>query len=343
MTTLTTPSPSATAHRDSGGPRLLSWLLRLHRPALWAWTALVLVLGAGLLWLRGPLTDAAAAAWRQYNACDMRPRCAYDQPAILLYKDVEHYITLAVTAVPFLVAAWAGAALFGRELESGTAQLAWAQSLSPTRWLTAKLAFPAVLVTAGTGLLVCLYHLAWSAGRGRIDTARSWYDSLVLHTNGPTTVAFALTGLAAGALAGVLCRRTFPALALALGLTAVVRAVAHLAMPHLWPSVTHTVDRSEGPVVLGLEADSGLVTSTGAHVPVPRCDAMDPGGCSAAYDRLGAVGYYTEYHPFSHYWPLQLTTTALVLVLAGLFALGAFWVLRRTTGTARAAAKAGAV
>lgn len=130
MTAVAPTAPAATRH-PSPAPRLTRWLLRLHRPALCVWVGLVVLLSAALLWLGGPLTDASAAAWEQYNACAGASQCAYDQPAIIRYKEVYSATTFAVVALPFLVAAWAGATLTSREMETGTAQLTWAQSVSP--------------------------------------------------------------------------------------------------------------------------------------------------------------------------------------------------------------------
>ncbi|MFJ8107598.1 ABC transporter permease [Streptomyces sp. NPDC096132] len=329
---MTTLSPPDTAPAVPS-PR---WLLRLHRPALYVWLGTVVVLAAGLLWLWGPLTDASAAAWRQYRTdCGDGATCTYDQNAIVRYKSVYNYTTLALTALPFVVAAWAGAALFGRELEQGTAHLAWTQGLSPTRWLATKLAVPAALVATGTGLLVTLHRLMWAAGDGRIDTAKPWHDNLTLHTNGPTTVAFALTGLAAGALAGLLLRRTLPALMLALGAVAAVRVLAAQALPHLWPGVTKISGLRTGPNGAGLEFDSGLVTSDGAHIPDPGCGVVLAAhdACDTLYAKLDATGFYATYHPESHYWALQLTTTALVLAVAAALTVAAFTLLRRSTAT----------
>ncbi|MGY4966420.1 ABC transporter permease [Streptomyces sp. 900105245] len=321
----------------AGRPRTARWLLRLHRPALIVWACLVVALAALLLALRGPLTDAAAEGWRQYNACQGRGRCTYDQDAILRYKDFAGYANLALNALPVLVAAWAGAALIGRELESGTARLAWTQSTSPARWLTLRLALPAAAVTVGTGLLCRLHRLAWAAGDGRIDTAKHWYDLLTFNAGGPTVAALALAGLAAGTLAALLLRRTLPALIAGAVATLGIAGAAALLMPRLWPAVTLTSALDEDyPNVDGLVVDQGLVSATGARLPIPDCDTG--AGCSAAYDR--AVGYFTTYHPVSHYWPLQLTTTALLLAVTGLLAAGSFLALRRLTGPLRTAGSA---
>ncbi|MFF1444011.1 ABC transporter permease [Streptomyces sp. NPDC058295] len=335
------PSPTlSVATTTAPGP---GWLLRLHRPALYLWIGAVAVLAVGLLWLGGPLTDASAAAWREYDkACNNGGSCRYDQDSIVRYKDVYAYTTGALTTLPFVVAAWAGAALFGRELEHGTAQLAWTQSLSPTRWLATKLIVPTALVTAGTGLLVALHRVMWTAGDGSIDTADSWYANLTLHTNGPTTVAFALTGLAGGALAGVLLRRTLPALVFALVCVGATRFLADLVMPHLWPAVTSVTGLADGYRVSGLGVDSGLVTAGGAHIADPGCGPTAVlGGCAKVYAELDATGFYMTYHPESHFWPLQLTTTALVLAVAAALAVAAFVLLRRSTATpTRVGAKA---
>ncbi|SOD85543.1 ABC transporter permease [Streptomyces sp. Ag109_G2-15] len=330
MTAVTTP---AAVRR----PHLTRWVLRLHRPELVAWASLVILGAALLLWLGGPLTDAAADGWRQYNACDWSDKCSYDQDAILRYKDAYNYLTLTLAALPLLVGAWAAAALTGRELESGTAQLAWAQGVTPARWLATRLALPAVAVTAGTSLLVFLHHRAWSAARGRVDTAKSQWDTWTFVTNGPGTVALALAALAVGALAGLTLRRALPALATAVVATAGLWGLAQWLMPHLWPAVTrvtglqHPFGYSSG----GLGVDQGLVARTGGHIPEPVCHADAWEDCRRLFEKRGGVGFYYTYHPDAHHWPLQLATGAFVLALACLFAGAAFLVLRRLTGPFR--------
>lgn len=335
MTTLTTAgAPAPPVRRPSATRGLVRTVLRLHRPALYAAAALFAVLTALLLWLYGPATDAAATAWRQYDHC-REAACVYDQDAILTYKSFSQYATVAVTVVPFLVAAWAGASLTGRELETGTAQLSWTQSLSPARWLMVKLAVPAVLVTTGTSVLVLLHQRTWRRSQGRIDTAKDWTDVLVLHANGPTTVAFALFGLAVGALTGLALRRSLAALALSVLCTLAVRVGTALATPHLWPSVrTVSSLRHNGPTGLGLTVDEGLLTSTGGRLANPYCGSDLSLRCRELYTRLHAVGFYNDSHPYSHYWPLQWVATGIVLALTALAVLTAFRLLTRQVGAA---------
>ncbi|MGW2385181.1 ABC transporter permease [Streptomyces sp. NPDC001658] len=336
----TPPAPEAPTTATASAPHLVKWLTRLHRPALTVWTVLVLVLAAALLWLWGPLTEGSARAWEHYATCTADP-CHYNQYAILLYKDVYQYTTLAVLAVPFLVAAWAGGSLIGREMESGTARLAWTQGISPTRWLAAKLAVPTVLVTVGTGALVLLHHAMWSAGDGRIDTAKPWYSFETFYAGGTVPVALALAGLAAGALIGLVQGRSLAALGGGLGVTGLLWFGVHMALPHLWPTTTRVTSLQDGVKGSGIGVRTGVLTASGARVGDQGCGRGDSPECRAAFDRVDAVGYYTEYHPRSHFWPLQLMASGLLLVVTALLVLAAFRVLhRRTTASAPARAEA---
>ena len=341
MTALATPPVIA---RRTGSPHLLRWLIRLHRPALVAWVVFVVVLVGLLLWLGGPLTDASAAAWHQYKACSAPSPCTYDASAIGRYKDWYTYTTIAVVAVPLLVAAWSGATLTSRELEHGTAQLAWTQSVTPARWLAAKLALPAVLIAVGSGLLVGLHHWAWSRSQGRIDTAKNWYDVGTYAANGTATAAMALAALVIGALFGLRKPNSLGSLVGSLFGTGFLWSVMAIATPHLWPTVTQVSSlKHDRPAGSGIVIEQGLVTSTGAHIASPDCGPITYAPCRTAYAKLDAVGYYNEYHPQSHYWPLQLTATAIILAVTAALTVTAFRLLQRQTGPTAPARKAAAV
>lgn len=328
---MTTATAGPTATATGAPPRLLRRLLRLHRPALYVWTAAVLLLAAALLGLGGPLTDAAVSGWREWNACRTE-HCAYDQAAILRYKDVYTYTTWAVLALPFLVAGWAGAALTGREMETGTAHLAWTQGIGPVRWLAAKLAVPAALTAVGTGLLVGLHRTAWLAGRDGIDTAKPWNSFETYYANGPLPVALALAGLTAGALAGLVTGRALAGLTGGLSATLALWCAVHLAVPRLYPAVTlRTGLDQDGPTGHGITLATGLVTADGTRLPGVDCVSPAYSRCRALYDRLDAVGHYSVEHPSSHYWPLQLIGTGLVLAVAALAALAGVLLLKHRT------------
>ncbi|MFE0255461.1 ABC transporter permease [Streptomyces sp. NPDC059010] len=317
----------------SRGPRGLVWaMLRLHRWALWCWALLVAVGAGALLWAWGP---GAAAAWAEYYemACDtVTPgdlACDYTGAAYARYDSVVGTAAALIGIVPFLTAAWAGGALIGRELESGTAQLAWTQSVCPARWLAAKLAVPAALLVSGTLVLTLLHHMLWSADGAlrQVNSSRHWYAGTTFEANGTLATAYVLLGLAVGVLAGLLQRRALAALGTAVVGLAILTAALRALRPHLWPVETLTGKRGY-PEWTGMVVGDGALTSTGARVPDPHCDTAK---CYADHD---VVGYYRDYHPSSHFWPLQLVETGIALAVAGLAVLAAFALLRRRTGAA---------
>ncbi|CAM5447892.1 MULTISPECIES: ABC transporter permease [Streptomyces] len=325
MTAVTLETTAAADRRR--GPRGLLWAtLRVHRSALWFWVMLVAV-GAGvLLWAYGPGADAAWAEYRSRGCLDGRPSLGCDMggPAAERYQSATALAGGLIGLVPFLAAAWAGAALVGRELESGTARLAWTQSVSPARWLAAKLAVPAALLVAGMAVLTLLHRLVWTSDSSLRTTigAADWHQSPAYEANGTLATAYALLGLAVGALAGLLARRALPALGTAvLALGALMIVVGDLR-PHLWPVRTLTGD--EYPEWTGMVVDDGALTSTGARVSDPIC--VDDARCLAEHD---IVGYYRDFHPASHFWPLQLVETGIVLALAALAVLVSFRLLNR--------------
>jgi hypothetical protein len=192
---MTAPALTRTAPPRPARPRRA--LLRLHRPALIAWGVFVAVISAVLLWAYGPLGNSAHAAWQQQCTEDV---CDWND-AIEGYHLAYTLSEVAIGFLPILVAVWAGGLLIGRELENGTASLAWTQSISPARWLATKLAVPAALLTAGTTLLVLLHRLLFDAHQ--VPDGWGWNDHNTFYANGTVAIAFPLLGLTVGALTGL--------------------------------------------------------------------------------------------------------------------------------------------
>ncbi|MYV38125.1 ABC transporter permease [Streptomyces sp. SID1328] len=324
MSTLSVPAAPAR-------PRQARWTFLLHRWALIVWAALVVVSGGLLLWAAGPLADEENRGWRQAEACSRLSRCVVDMG---LFNSVYGLMTTAMALLPLLVAAWAGATLTARELESGTALTAWTQGVTPVRWLAVQLALPAAVLTVGTSLLVALHRFAWGAPDDHMGNRPTWWQPFTFHANGPTIVAACLTALAVGALTGLLVRRTLPALGISVAASVLLLGGAHWLMPHLRTPVTEVGPFRDGypGLYTGVEVAHGLVTRAGAHIPTPECRATSMDACLRLYERHGGTGFYTTFHPASHYWPLQLTTSALLLVVTALLTAASFVVLRRRTG-----------
>lgn len=330
--TAVTPTPGeAPALRRALRPRGLVWtLLSLHRAALLFWVLLVAVAGGTLLWAYGPGTDGAWSEYRTMRcafSAEEDLSCDYTGEAFLALDAATYLGAMIITVVPFLVAVWAGAALIARELETGTAEVAWTQSVSPARWLTAKLAVPAALIASGTALLVLLHRMVWPSNRELLRWLDwQWYDDLPFRSNGPVAVAYALLGLAIGVLVGLLVRRSLPALGISLVCLLAVHFLLGALRPYLWPSVTLTTTE-DYPVFSGMPVEEGAITPIGTtHVPNP-CGGEDP-GCLTQHH---IVGFYVDYHPPSHFWPLQLTETGIVLALTALAVLASFRLLHHRT------------
>ncbi|MFJ4539015.1 hypothetical protein ACIP39_24105 [Streptomyces tibetensis] len=302
LTATTTPAARPALHR--GG--LLRAVLRTHRTALLLSLLALAAATAALIWLHSLENEARAGV----SACatpptDGLPSCAAVEAITVdgTYANGIAVLGTALSWVMFPVAAWAGGALVGRELESGTAQLAWTQSVRPLRWLAAKLAAPAALLTAGTGALVLLN--VWARGDGDPDLVGDWYYPDAFVSTGPVAVAYALAGLALGALAGLVWRRALPATGVALAASLLLHSLLERYRENLWPAVTRTE-------VGSLELPRSAFQVAWADTP-----------------RHGVLVTRATFHPESHFWPLQYVETGLLLAVAGTATAAAFLLLAR--------------
>ncbi|WP_432175752.1 hypothetical protein [Streptomyces sp. Tue6028] len=315
-------------------PSGLTWtVLRLHRAALIAGGAALLAVAATLVWMYAIGADARAAIGPCGSPGTGLPSCS----ALRAIGTDETYgagidsVGTVLSYLMFPVAAWAGGALIGRELESGTAQLAWSQSVTPVRWLAAKLALPAVLLTAGTTAAVLL--TVWARQDDNPDLVGAWYDPDVFVSTGPVAVAHVLAGLALGALAGLVTRKALPAVGAALAAALVLHTVLERVRTGLWPADTVTGRAALRLPASSLDLGHGVVTATGRRI---GGDLTCVGSDSAAdiqdcVRRSGLKDFWATYHPEAHFWPLQLVETGIVLAVAGLATAGAFRLLRHRT------------
>ncbi|MFF3613827.1 hypothetical protein [Streptomyces sp. NPDC002580] len=313
MSSLALTSPVRSARLR---PRGLVWtVLRLHRTALWSWTAFVVLTAGLMLWLYGPGAEETRKHFDAFGYVAVQRDAAAVGITGSPLSGPFNYLLQAPASLlniaSFAVAAFAGGSLVARELETGTARLAWTQSVTPARWLAAKLAVPALFVTVGTGLLVVLYRMLWSA---HSDLLRAGIEPRALYFSiGPAAVAAPLLGLAVGAVAGLVLRRTLPALAVAgLAQSAVIAFRANS-----WP-FQGSYQQPE------LSVRSRAITSTGAEIPVPDCRLSK--ACLARHD---VVGFTREYLPSPDFWPRQLLETGVLLAATALLVAVAFGVLRR--------------
>lgn len=252
--------------------------------------------------------------------------------------------------LPAVIGIFWGAPLLARELEAGTHRLAWNQSVTRTRWLAAKLAVIGTATAATTGLL----SWAVTAWAHRIDsTAGDRITPTVYDARGIVPIGYALFAFMLGVTAGMLIRRTVPAMGATLaGYAAVVVVMPQWIRAQLVPAshTTSPLDMSELGL-LNIDQDGGMRVVSG-NVPdgawVLTNQTITPTGevfagptnwdycgqqasSQACEEWVGSLGLRQElsFHPANHFWPLQWIETGILLAVAVLLTGFCFWWLRR--------------
>jgi hypothetical protein len=277
------------------------------------------------------------------------------------YGDPESWYRsslLAVHALPAVLGVFWGVPMISRELETGTHNLVWNQSVTRTRWLAVKLGMgtPAAAVAAG------LLSLAVTWWAGPVDTSgggdfEARITPLAFAARGIAPFGYAAFAFVLGVAVAIVLRRTVTAMAVTLVVYLAVQvAVPFAARPHLLPPVEETVAitaqsiagvRSEPgpngdvPQSLTVNQPDGAwvvanetVDANGSAVhPLPDAVAgcmprvpvesiTDPvlDRMRECFAQLSDLGYrqHLAYHPASRFWPLQWLELALYLALSAL-------------------------
>lgn len=305
--------------------------VRQHRRAVRVALALtavaVLAMVASRLW-----SDSAAETLRAAGCTVGSLDQSCFQPARDYLDDqwaarhLVEYAAIGMLILPGLVGAFLAGPMLARELESGTYRLAWTQSVAPARWLAAKLAVTAALVVAIVPLLSLVFSWTWQTGPAH-DYPTYWYDPIVFASHGIVPLAHTLLGLAVGAAVGLLVRRTVVAMSITVLVTGVALAVLTWVRPGLWPVETLTGRELSLRVSDAWVLENGMITDSGERVGWDVCFAT-PEDARACEIGRGGVADFADFHPSSHFWPIQLVETGIVLALAALALLAAFRILR---------------
>jgi len=295
--------------------------------------------------------------------CHAEGNCgSTSNPVVSMDGTIASGISDVLLIAPALIGIFWGAPLVARELETGTYRLGWTQSVTRRRWLAAKLGVVGLISVAVAGLL-SLMVTWWSSP---IDTANAnRFGDAMFGLRDITPIGYAAFGFALGVTAGVLMRRTLPAMASTLVIFVAVRlAEADWVRPHLMSprhadvplalgngvgfSLTPTgVQVVANPPNLpdgwaissdivnhaGQAPTTAIIKSTCPGLPTgpPRGAA---GGPPAAFqDCLTklAANYrdVVTYQPASRFWAFQGIETAIFLALALLLAGVCFWWVSR--------------
>jgi hypothetical protein len=335
MTALAAQTPAARHQRPVRWTRLAWVTWRQHRVAL---AGVAVLLGGLALYLL--ITGLKIhGAYRAVASCHpaVSAVCGVAGRPFAGYYHTAQEMAIILQVIPVLVGAFAGAPLLARELEAGTFRFAWTQGCGRLRWAVAKLALLAVAITVAAGafsLLFSWYYQPFVAARFDGVLAPQLFD-----LRGVDFAAWTLAAFAIGAIAGVLIRRTVPAIAaslaiwsgLALGTTLFGRK--HYQAPlltkgspgyHNPPWVVGQWYTGPNGSVVGQQTIRNVV----AHAPASVQNSTNP---NAATVYLTAHHYtqWSTYQPESRFWHFQLIEGGWLLALSLLLIAATIWLVRR--------------
>jgi hypothetical protein len=336
--------------------RVSYWQFRLPLSIVLGGLAVVAVIAG----LTGP------ALAHLYDTTVATCKGGFCQAALSAFNAHDQVLRAAAQAIPLglpvVLGMFWGAPLVGRELESGTFRLAWTQGRSRLRWLGAKLAVVGLTTIAVQGLLSLTMTWWWSpVGRANPDR----FSPALFSAFGLAPIGYAAFALALGITAGVVIRRTLPAMAATLVVFVGVRlavtywirpffaAPLHLVLP-LNPNGDIGIDAPRGgplsltffpPQLPDAWLRSAQVTNAAGQQPSgtvvsQSCPqfvqaAHGHGDMAAALKtcvtNLSATFHQTVvYQPASRYWPFQWAELGVFIALAfALAAFSAWWIRHR--------------
>jgi hypothetical protein len=221
---------------------------------------------------------------------------------------------VAILGIPGIFGAAVGAPLLGRELEQGTWQLAWSQTVPRTRWLLTKLALVTgaliVFGAAVTAVTTWFYEPLDRVGNRLTPTS--------LNFEGLLFTCSLLCSFGLAVLAGLLLRNTIGAM---------------VATYFAWEVPTVVVALLTGPIRIPAAATMRLPCRAGC--PGASLNSMPPvtghiGDMVLGLTRSGNQLIVT-YLPASRFWATQLIGAGLYVVIAAAALGTAVWLLHRRT------------
>ncbi len=274
--------------------------------------------------------------------CGARGDCVGATTAFLSHDRLLQDLGTVLIAVPALIGVFWGAPLVARELETGTHRLAWTQSVTRSRWIAVKLGLVGLASVAVTGLF-SLMVTWWSSPFDRVNMNQftSAFDQRNIVPIGYAAFAFAL-----GVTAGVLIRRTLPAMVTTLVAFTVTRIVVTFwVRPHLMTPVRTTTVLHMSTGMGFNQTNNEPLSVTGGHPGawVISDSIVDKAGHSVAgsfldqgaclQDRgapacIGSLREVLVSQPASRYWAFQWYEMAIFLSLALVLGGFCFWWIR---------------
>jgi hypothetical protein len=179
--------------------------------------------------------DSAVAACRESSG---QSAVCTNNPVTITYRGLQYGVLALVLVAPALIGMFWGAPLIAHELETGTFRLAWTQSVSRTRWLLVKLGLVGLASFLMAGLLSLMANW-WNSPLVAASPDRFGAGNFAVH--GFVAGGYAVFAFALGVTAGLLLRRTLPAMAVTLaGFIATRFVVTDWVRKHYMSPVTFT-------------------------------------------------------------------------------------------------------
>jgi hypothetical protein len=222
-------------------------------------------------------------------------------------------VNILLFAIPGLLGAVVGAPLLGQELERGTWQLAWSQTVPRTRWLVVKL----VLVTGALAVFGAAVTAVMTWSRAPLDRISIRLQPPPFNFEGLSLTCSLLCGFALAVLAGLLLRNTIAAM-----------VVGYLA----WEVPFVAVTLLSGPL--------NILSATARFACVDGCQGVSTNSVPPVTGNLGDLvlnvthsggQVVVTYLPASRFWTLQLIAGGLYLAIAAAALGTAVWLLHRRT------------
>jgi hypothetical protein len=243
--------------------------------------------------------------------------------------------SLALMTLPVLLGVFIAAPLLSREFEQRTHLFAWSQSITKLRWVVVKLGlFVAVVLVSAAALTVLV--MWWHSPLDRAFYGGPW---AAFDVQGLAPIGYAVFALSLGTLAGLVFRRTIPAMALTLFVFVGVRILIAQVRPHFMTAVTGSaLDVNQGSWLLSANY---YTDAQGHHVSFEQVNQMVSVYASTApntFNGSGVMDYLhqrgisllTDYQPPDRYWTFQAIEAALFFGLAISLIAACLWWLQRT-------------
>jgi len=256
---------------------------------------------------------------------------------------------ISTLGAPVLVGLFLGAPLVAAEVEAGTIQFAWMQSVTRSRWLAVKIGWMLLAAAIWGGVISAL--VTWWSGPNNAEQLNAFNPGR-FDLTGLVPVAYSLFAMALGIAVGALVRRVLPAIAITLAGFIAVRAVVTLWLrPHYMSAVTvfykvtsgFTPPGSFWSIASGLLGPNGQAIGQNTNgnvfygIPVnylpASCAAPSRGAVTVPPSCAQALTHFRgflTYQPGNRYWAFQGIETAIFVALAAaLIAVTAVVLLRR--------------